>query len=188
VANNHGILFINKVLQSENFGAFSKYGINEASFTSAADRKHFKFIETYYKKNGNVPSYAMMTDTFDDFVYVPDITDRFEPLAEGILNRKMAVEFNELFARDFESIKESAKGDTSVIIDGLTEKLADIKLKYTNVSSPLTSLKTSADEYLSEYKRRQVGDSFDTWNSFMPYMTEEIGGYTSGNLYVWWAR
>ncbi|MCU7556595.1 DnaB helicase C-terminal domain-containing protein [Macrococcus capreoli] len=185
---NAGLLFINKAIQAESFSVFAKYGIREDSFVSASERKFYRFIEDYHDKQGQMPSYALMADTFDDFVYVPDITDRFEPLAEGIANRKLAVEFNRFFERDFESIKEATNGDTSALISQLTESLNDIRLKYTNTSSPLTSIKTSASDYINEYKRRQLGGSFDTWESFLPFLNEELGGYTSGNLYVWYGR
>ena len=188
MANNHGLLFINKAIQAESFSVFAKYGIREDSFVSASERKFYRFIEDYHDKQGQMPSYALMADTFDDFVYVPDITDRFEPLAEGIANRKLAVEFNRFFERDFESIKEAANGNTSELISQLTDGLNDIRLRYTNTSSPLTSIKTSASDYINEYKRRQLGDSFDTWESFLPFLNEELGGYTSGNLYVWYGR
>lgn len=188
MANNHGLLFINKAIQAESFSVFAKYGIREDSFVSASERKFYRFIEDYYDKQGQMPSYALMADTFDDFVYIPDITDRFEPLAEGIANRKLAVEFNRFFERDFESIKEATNGDTSALISQLTESLNDIRLKYTNVCSIGTDLKSSTTEYINEYKRRQLGDSFDTWESFLPFLNEELGGYTSGNLYVWYGR
>lgn len=188
MANNHGLLFINKAIQAESFSVFAKYGIREDSFVSASERKFYRFIEDYHDTQGQMPSYALMADTFDDFVYVPDITDRFEPLAEGIANRKLAVEFNRFFERDFESIKEAAKGNTSELISQLTDGLNDIRLKYTNTRSVGTDLKTGTESYINEYKRRQLGDSFDTWESFLPFLNEELGGYTSGNLYVWYGR
>ena len=42
--NNHGTLFINKILQTEDFGNFAKFGITEESFVSAADREAYRFI------------------------------------------------------------------------------------------------------------------------------------------------
>lgn len=188
MANNHGLLFINKAIQAESFNVFARYGIREDSFVSAQERKYYRFIADYYERQGQMPSYALMVDTFDDFVYIPDITDRFEPLAEGIANRKIAVEFNHFFEHDFETLKDETSGNAAELITKLTDGLNDIRLKYTNARSVGIDLKTGTESYLSEYKRRQVGDSFDTWNSFMPYMTEEIGGYTSGNLYVWYGR
>lgn len=188
MANNHGMLFINKAIQSENFNVFAKYGIGEDSFVSASERSMYRFIEDYQSKNGQMPSYAMMADQFDDFVYLPEITDRFEPLAEGIKNRKLGVEFNRFFEHEFDKIKGEANGDVSKIITGLTEELDSLKIKYTNRRSVGIDIKRGADEYLKEYRQRQLGESFKTWNSFMPFVNDELGGYTSGNMYVWYGR
>lgn len=188
MANNHGMLFINKALQSENFNVFAKYGINEDSFVSASERAMYRFMEEYNERNGQLPSYAMMADQFDDFVYLPEITDRFEPLAEGINNRKLAVEFNRFFEHDFDKIKDEAKGNVSDIIEGLTEQLSTLKLKYANRRSVGVDIKSGTDTYISEYRKRQLGTSFRTWNSFMPFINDELGGYTSGNMYVWYGR
>lgn len=185
---NYGSLFINKVLQSESIEAFAKHGIREESFVSAADRKHYKFINDYYEKNGQVPSYALMADSNDDFIYVPNVTDKFNVLAEGIANRKLAYEFNRYFEHDFTELQERTGSDTSKLISELTDELSYIRMKYTNTRSPYTNIKTNTTDYLDEYRKRQDGKSFKTWKSFMPYINEEIGGYTSGNLYVWYGR
>lgn len=184
--NNHGTLFINKVIQSEDFGNFAKYDITEHSFVSEIDRKTYRFIKEYHDKYGDIPSYATVSDGVSEFVYVPNITDRFEPLVDGIKDRKMAVEFNKLFGDDFENIQRESS-TTEEIISQLTKRLDDIKLKNTNTRSVGKSAKDT-EAYLEEYRKRQSGESHKVWKSFMPGINEATGGYASANFYVLFAK
>ena len=184
--NNHGTLFINKVIQSEDFGNFAKYNITEHSFVSEIDRKTYRFIKEYHDKYGDMPSYATVSDGVSEFVYVPNITDRFEPLVDGIKDRKMAVEFNKLFGDDFENIQRESS-TTEEIISQLTKRLDDIKLKNTNTRSVGKSAKDT-EAYLEEYRKRQSGESHKVWKSFMPGINEATGGYASANFYVLFAK
>ena len=184
--NNHGTLFINKVIQSEDFGNFAKYDITEHSFVSEIDRKTYRFIKEYHDKYGDMPSYATVSDGVSEFVYVPNITDRFEPLVDGIKDRKMAVEFNKLFGDDFENIQRESS-TTEEIISQLTKRLDDIKLKNTNIRTVGRSAKDT-EAYLEEYRKRQSGESHKVWKSFMPGINEATGGYASANFYVLFAK
>ena len=185
--NNHGTLFINKILQTEDFGNFAKFGITEESFVSAADREAYRFIADYHAKYGDIPSYATVADGVQSFVYVPNITDRFEPLVEGINDRKMAVEFNRVFEQDFDRIKRESGGDTGEIISQLTESLSDIRMRYTNTRSVGKSAKDT-EAYLTEYRKRQAGESHKVWKSFMPFVNEEAGSWSSASMGVIFAR
>lgn len=185
--NNHATLFINKVIQTEDFGNFAKFGITEESLVSVADREAYRFIADYHAKYGDMPSYATVAGGVQSFVYVPNITDRFEPLVEGINDRKMAVEFNRVFEQDFDRIKRESGGDTSEIISQLTESLSDIRMRYTNTRSVGKSAKDT-EAYLAEYKKRQAGESHKVWKSFSPKLTEYFGGYTSANFYTVYAK
>lgn len=188
MSKNSGLIFINKVLQAEDFHAFARNGITKESFVSQSERNIYQFIEEYYEKNGQTPSYALVSDKFDSFVYIPEITDRFEALAEGITNRKLAVEFNKFFDTEFERIQEETNGDTASLIEQINEGLSSIKSKYANARSVGIEIKKGTDTFLTEYNRRKEGKSFKTWKSFLPFLNDEIGGYTSGNLYVWYGR
>lgn len=185
--NNHGTLFLNKILQTEDFGNFAKFGITEESFVSAADRETYRFIADYHAKYGDMPSYATVAGGVKSFVYVPNITDRFEPLVEGINDRKMAVEFNKVFEQDFDRIKRESGGDTGEIISQLTESLSDIRMRYTNTRSVGKSAKDT-ESYLAEYKKRQAGESHKVYRSFVGGINEATGGYASANFYVLFAK
>ena len=187
MANNYGILFLNKVIQSEDIGNFNKYGINEESFVSKIDRDVYRFIEDYYSKYGDVPSYATVSDNIEDFVYIPNITDRFEALSDGVLDRKLAVEFNRVFEEEFPKIKSEQNTNTSDIITHLTAELDHIRMKYTNIRTVGRSAKDT-EAYLTEYRKRQAGESHKVWKSFMPGINEATGGYAAANFYVLFAK
>lgn len=189
MSNNSGLLFINKAIQGEDFNVFSRYGINEDSFVSDADKRTYKFIENHYEENGEMPSYALVADSVNEFVYVPDITDRFEPLAKGLHNRKLKVEFNKFFdGGKYNEIVSDSNGDVEEVIKGMTKGLEDIKSKYANQKTVGRDLKKGVDYYLEEYGKRKSGESTRTWKSSFPYINEEAGGYTSGNMYTVYGR
>lgn len=187
MANNYGILFLNKVIQSEDIGNFNKYGIDEESFVSKIDRDVYRFIHEYYSKYGDVPSYATVSDNIEDFVYIPNITDRFEALSDGVLDRKLAVEFNRVFEEKFPKIKSEQNTNTSDIISHLTAELDHIRMKYTNTRTVGRSAKDT-EAYLEEYRKRQSGESHKVWKSFMPGINEATGGWAAANFYVLFAK
>ena len=189
MSNNSGLLFLNKAIQSEDFNVFARYGIRDESFVSDADRKTYDFIKQYHEDNGEMPSYAMVADSVPEFTYVPDITDKFEPLARGINNRKLGIEFNEFFnGGKFQEIQEESGGNVETVIQEMNRGLESMRAKYANQRRVGRDLKKGADYYKEEYEKRKAGESAKTWESFMPYFNEEAGGYTAGNMYVFYGR
>lgn len=188
MASNSGLLFINKAIQAEDFNTFARYGLTEESFVSAIDRQTYRFIEEYVDKNGQMPSYAMVADNVPEFTYIPDISDRFEPLARGVNERKLAVEFNRYFEYDFEDLKDDVKGNADELISQMTDDLSQLRLRYSSKRKLGVDLKKDTELYMDEYRKRQDGESFKTWNSFMPFLNDEIGGYSSGNMYVYYGQ
>ena len=188
MSNNSGLLFLNKTIQNEDYSVFNKYNIREESFVSAIDRQTFKYINEYYDKHRQMPSYAMVVDNVQDFTYIPDITDSYSVLIEGMENRKIAVEFNKYFGSTFEQDKEETNGDIGELISKVTENLNDIKKKYSHIRSIGTDLKSGAESYLNEYELRKEGKSIQTWKSFMPFVNTDTGGYSSGNMYVYFGK
>ena len=182
MASNYGMLFLNKALQSEDRNVFARYGIEEDTFISDIDKRTYRFITEYEKKNAQLPSYAMVSDAVEGFTYVPSVTDRFSTLADGIKDIRAKVAFNEVFSKEFPKISETYDSTTDVI-DALSFKLDEVKRKYTHKESVGKDLKQNVDDYLADYKRRQLGESFKAYDSFLSYVNE-YGGYTSGNMYV----
>lgn len=187
MASNYGMLMLNKAIQAESFNVFAKHGVNEDSFISNSDREVYRFLEDYNRRNGTMPSYAMVSDSVDGFTYIPDVTDKFETLAKGVLDRRATVAFNEYFQKDFANLKKETGGDTSELISSLTEDLNNIRIKYTNTRSVGKRAKDT-ETYLKEYQKRKSGESFKVWKSFIPGINEITGGYASANFYVLFAK
>lgn len=186
MASNHAAMFISKALDGENAKAFEKHGIDSEMFVSKTDKQTYEFVEQYRKENGQMPSYAVVVEAVSDFNYIPGVTDSFEYLANQMRTRKAQIAFNELMSSssttDF--INEN-KDDMEKVISKLTDDLGSINSKYTNIRSQFgLDIKKDTDEYLSEYRERQEGKSFKTWQSAFPYINEELGGYSSGNLFT----
>lgn len=188
MANNHGSLILSRAVDTENFDALAKNGINEDMFVSEADKKAYRFIEQYVRENGQTPSYATLVDANEDFNYVPGVTDSFEYLAGKIRTRKAQIEFNELMSSSETSdLINDNKEDMEYVINYLVKNLESVRLRSVSNTRSVKSLKDT-DSFLEEYRKRQDGESFEVWKSFMPYLNEEGGGYASGNFYVLFAK
>lgn len=185
--SNSGLIFINKAVQSEDFNAFTKYGIDENSFVSNNEKKIFKFIERHVEENGQMPSYALLIDKVDEFVHIPNVTDKYSTLAKDIKDRKLSVEFNNYFDK-FSDITSELGNNPARIIERMSNDLSHLKNKYSTSNQIGTDLKLGTESYIKEYEKRASGESHTSWKSFMPYINEEISGYTSGNMYVFYGQ
>src|SRR5699024_7792339 len=132
MASNSGLLLINKAIQAEDTNTIAIHGHTEESFVSAIDRQTYCSIEEYVDKNAQMPSYAMVADNVPEFTYIPDISYRFEPLARGVNERKLAVEFNRYFEHDFEDLKDDVKGNADELISQMTDDLSQLRLRYSS--------------------------------------------------------
>lgn len=188
--SNHGMLLLNRVVEDGDFKALKQVGIDRNSFVSKTEQSVYDSIAKYYEQTGEVPSYALLSDDNPDFMHIPNVTDSYEVLAEKVLNRRMQVEFNELFnSPETQRLLDEGKSDMSSLIKTLTSEMESIKVNGgANVRSVGQSLKADSEAFLDEYKKRQAGESFDVWKSFMPYLNSEMGGYASGNFFVTYAR
>src|SRR5690554_5609157 len=80
-------LLLNKVIENNDVKALSRYNITESDMPSDVDRAAYRFITDYAERNrGEAPSYAAVVSEVDGFDYVPEVTDRYEYLAEKIKN------------------------------------------------------------------------------------------------------
>lgn len=188
MSNNHAAMLLSKVIDSENFEALDKNGITEDIFLSKADKEAYKFIDQYRRENGAVPSYAAVVEANDGFNYVPGVTDSFGYLAGKIRTRRAQAEFNELMSStETANFINENKDDMEKVISTLTSDLNSINIKYANTRSVGKRI-TDSRSFMEEYRKRQNGESYEVWKSFLPYLNEEMGGYASGNFYVLFAK
>lgn len=173
-------MLLNKVLENNDVGALARFNITEADMPTEAEKQAYRFIVDYAERNhGDAPSYATVVAEVPGFMDIPQVTDRYEYLAERIKDNSAKLELMRFitgkFTEDFNGGKEGKK-----LLTDLQSELDRIIIN-TNTGSNLgTDVKADGDKFLSEYDRRKEGESFRTWKSKF----RMIPDYVSSNVYV----
>lgn len=178
---NNAKLFLNKVINENNYSALTKYNISLNDMINDIDRNTYKFIVEYAThNNGNTPSYALVTSEVEGYEYVPEVTDSYLWLAHQIKSTTAKQEVLRLFEDgEFEEKLNTLDGREFVDI-WLRDKMADIAKK-THVNEKVgTDIKDDSSVFMEEYTRRKIGESFKIWKS----KYSSVGEYYSGNLYT----
>ncbi|PFP30205.1 DNA helicase [Bacillus sp. AFS073361] len=183
-------MLLSKAIDDNNVQALTKYGITAKDCATEGDRQTLRYILDYAEKNrGQAPGYATVTAECPDFVYTPQVGDSYEFLAREIKKHSAKVQFAELvngkLGEQFENVGQK---DIFKMFEWLQSEVESIKLR-TSVRSKIgTDIKSDAEAFLAEYRRRKDGESFKIWRSKFPSINEQIGGYLSGNMYTWHGR
>lgn len=175
-------LFVSKVIDEKDIGAFARYGVNPDSFGDKTERDVVKFVLDYAKTNdGSVPSYATVSGKYPDFTYIPNVSDSFEYLAREIKETEGKRRIADLINHDLPQLYASSNTDT--VISTLLAELNSIKMGTSvrdKIGRDLTDIKVSL---LEEYKNREQGKSFKRYDTPFPTLTKEIGGFFTGDVY-----
>lgn len=184
---NYGEQYFSKVIDNNDVQAFTRFGIEESDFPTEAERKAYRFVRDYAEQNrGQAPSYATFVAENPDIVYIPDVTDSFEYMARKMKSFSAKLQAKRLIEQEFPTI--FAENDGISALEALKKRSEEIILR-TSVRSKIgTNVKADIDVFLSEYQNRKDGKSFRIWKSKFPSVNREIGGYLSGNMYVWYGR
>ncbi|AMQ66707.1 DNA helicase-like protein [Bacillus phage Mgbh1] len=185
--SGYGSMFLSKVIDTENFNAFSKHNITENSFISDKEKEVYRFIQEYHERNrGKTPSYATVTSEFPDFFYVPGVTDSFSYIANKIRQQRAELDFKVLVEKELPGLYEDVgRHDMTKFTELLTSRMEEIKIGLRTGVRVGLDLKANATEYLEEYERRKEGKSFKMYPSSFPVINRALGGgYIGGNMYV----
>jgi hypothetical protein len=187
---HHSQLLFSKIIDANDIGILTRYGITERDLPTGGDRQTYRFITEYAEKNrGQAPSFAETVAQCPDFNYTPMVSDGYEYLAKEIKKHSAKVQFAELvngkLGEQFEAVGQK---DIFKLFEWLQSEVESIKIS-TNTSSKIgTDVKADAESFLDEYRKRKAGESFKIWKSKFSSINREIGGYYSGNMYTWHGR
>jgi len=176
----YATMMLNKVIEQNDVSALARFNITEADMPTEAEKQAYRFIVDYAERNhGDAPSYATVVAEVPGFMDIPQVTDRYEYLAERIKDNSAKLELMRFitgkFTEDFNGGKEGKK-----LLTDLQSELDRIIIN-TNTGSKLgTDVKNDTDKFLAEYDRRKRGESFRTWKSKFSI----VGEYISSNVYV----
>lgn len=73
---------LSKILDENNIYELNKYNITSKDFYTLPEV--YQFITEYEKDNGDVPDYRTVVSEFEDFEYMPNVTDSYKYLARKL--------------------------------------------------------------------------------------------------------
>lgn len=123
---------LSKVLDEKDVIVLNRYNIKETDFYSLSGV--YSFIKDYYREFNDTPDYRSVVAKFEDFDYIPDVTDNFGYLAKSLksatakrgsielLQKQAGKKFTELTGTDFvdwlasevEHLKEITTADSYI--------------------------------------------------------------------------
>lgn len=194
-----GFKFISKMLDTKHAHAFEQYGIEKYKLPTPEEREVFQYVKDFVEQNGTTPSPEEVAAQIEGFVYIPNVTASFDYLTDKINNEFAKLELTRIIqgkvAPDDEYEKKTNlaslinEKDGLDIVDWLEHQIELVKKKSNHVDKIGNDIKTDWDWFLEEYERRKEGKTFRVWPSRFPSLNEILGGgYSSGNMYTWFAR
>lgn len=176
----YATMLLNKVLENNDVGALARFNITEADMPTEAEKQAYRFIVDYAERNhGDAPSYATVVAEVPGFMDIPQVTDRYEYLAERIKDNSAKLALMQLITGKFTE-QFNAGTDGKKLLSDLQSELEHIIMVTNTGSNTGTDIKADGSKFLSEYDRRKAGESFRTWKSKF----RVIPDYVSSNVYV----
>lgn len=181
----YGQLLLSKVIDANDPAALVRFGIDENHFATKGERETYKFIVDYAERNrGQAPSYATVASECQDFDYIPEVSDSYEYLTRKIKEYSAKQAVANLFnGEKAEAVRKFEELDGNSYIDWLISEVESIKIR-TDVRNEIgRSLADIKESFRSEYLKREEGKSAKRWDTPFPSLTQEIGGWYSGDVY-----
>lgn len=177
-------LILNKVVEDGTTTQLTRNNITLADMHSDVDRATYRFIQEYAAENaGKAPSYALVAASVEDFEYIPEVGDSY-----AHLTRKLKDETGKrVFVKMFESGEIQRKLNDlpadKFFGEYLIPALESVKIRTgvrENLGRTLADIKESTQQ---EYESRKNGKSNKRWETPFPSLTNELGGWFSGDVY-----
>lgn len=187
----YGVLLLSKVIDNNDPTALARFNIAETDLPTDAERKAYRFIESYAKQNrGQAPSYATMATEVPEFgaEYVPEVSDAYEYLAREIKGHSAQLSIVKLLEANGVVERKFSELNGEKFIEWLQSEIESIKIRTSVREKVGTDIKLDGQSFLDEYFDRKAGKSFKLWRSKFPTINGQIGGYFSGNMYTWYGR
>jgi replicative DNA helicase len=184
---NYGELLLSKIIDNNDVAALTRFGINESDFLTEGERKAYRFIVDYAEQHGRAPSYATVEGECEGFTYIPAVEDSYEFLARQIKSNAAKQAIIELFngqpGKEPLATKKFEELDGQSYLDWLISEIESVKIRTDvrkSIGRTLTDIKLAVKE---EYLKREEGKSFKCWKTPFDSLTNEIGGWYSGDVY-----
>lgn len=165
---------LSKVLDEDKFYELNKYNVTATDFHLLGDV--YQFIKSYSAENGAVPDYRTVVSEFEDFEYLPEVTDSFKYLAKkikGDTGKRRAV----TLLQD-EASKNFNRMTGSEFADWLYEQAGNLREMTKAESYTGSNYATTGTDRWKRYEESKDTRTFRFIPTPFPTLTEYLGGGT----------
>lgn len=179
----YGQLFLSKVIDTGNVTAIKAHNITPADMPTDAERQALRFIRDYADANlGEAPSYDTVLVEVPDFEYIANAEASFEYSAKKLKEHSSLTRTVDYLNGDFAKLIQNGNVDNKAVED-LISTVERIKMESNTSSVMGRTLQQIKDDFRTEYLKREEGKSFKCWRTPFDSLTQEIGGFYSGDVY-----
>lgn len=151
---------------------------------SDVDKNTYRFITEYAEQNGGkAPSYANVVASVEGFEFVPEVSDQYTYLARQIKDYSAQQAVIGWFKDGTFERKLNEMGGEKFISEWLLNEAESIRMRTSvrqDIGRSLTDIKES---FRVEYNNRKNGKSNKRWETPFAPLTNEMGGWFSGDVY-----
>lgn len=184
-----GEMILSKICDSNDPKAITRLGLSKEHFPTNVEKEVFDFILDYSEKNrGQAPDYRTLVGANPDFYYYENVSDSFEYLVGELKNYSARIQVKDLLSKEAVPRFNASDREGIEFAKWTAEQLLEIVKKTETRSKIGINMKDDTDMFLKEYQRRKNGESFKVWKSAFSTINNQISGYFSSNLYVWYGR
>lgn len=179
----YGQLFLSKVIDTGNVTAIKAHNITPADMPTDAERQALRFIRDYADANrGEAPSYDTVLVEVPDFEYIANAEADFAHSAKKLKEHSSLARTVDYLNGDFAKLIQNGNVDNKAVED-LISTVERIKMESNTSSVMGRTLQQIKDDFRTEYLKREEGKSFKCWRTPFDSLTQEIGGFYSGDVY-----
>jgi len=180
-----GEMILSKMIETKDWVTPVKLGLEVEDFQTQPEKDAYNFIKEYFNEYSVVPDYRTVITAVPNFNYREEVTDAFEYLVKTAKKKRKSKEIEAFMNLH---IDQWGKGDVDKWTEELTSRLESIQKETSSTVKVGTSIKDDWEDFLAEMENRENGKSNRHFKSSFETINREIGGYTSGNVYTWYAR
>lgn len=166
------IKLINKIINENCLHELKKYNITGSDFINCKDM--YNFIVNFRSEYGEVPSYTTMAEEFEDFDYMPDVTDNIAYLCKKLKQETVRVRAYQLIQN--EVANKFNELDGCKFINWLYNEVGQLKELSTLDNSLGTNYATNGDERAEWYNLNKEQRTFKYIPTPYPTLTRYLGG------------
>lgn len=192
----YGTILLSKVIDANDPSALTRYGITERDFPTQSERAVFRFVRDYAEQNrGEAPSYATVAVEVPDFAewYSPQVGEPYEYLTEQVKGFSAKKQIVELINGTEKEIEKGIPSKFAKALEGNSNGNEALKLLQDEIEQVIMNTNTRSkigrtladikESMRDEYIKREQGKSSKRWDTPFKSLTEEIGGWYSGDIY-----